>query len=438
MIQRSVTAPLGPSPAQAVAAKPVYRKQSSMPVAQPVAAGLPAGPAAPARSRAATQDELKPLWSAVVAGRTPEALVKARSQVAAGAPKAPAAPAVPTAPTAPVVPATAARTSWASLTEGDFASNRPRPEQLNLETDPSPARAGSSRTESEDELEDELEEVDSLPTRQLSRRFSWSEYPTTPLFLTMSADKPKAPGTQPRIGIDIGGVLTRQGDRTYMGPLDEWDTTWEADGALDAVGKIAQVFGPSNTFLVSKVSPGKSMHRRMEQWLHETMDFCEVTGVPKDNIVFVSAVSGTQGKGVVCERLGISHFVDDKIEVLKSVFEDEAGNSRHLVERFQGLLFHFAKGGHTNVAPTTDMSQLSPMMRRVYRPVANWAQVLEQLRLKPPLGLHQLVHKLTPPSPRAKPQPAPRANERPPGPWERVQQGATLASTQPADRKSVV
>ncbi|CAE7501098.1 unnamed protein product [Symbiodinium sp. KB8] len=89
-----------------------------MPVAQPVAAGLPAGPAAPARSRAATQDELKPLWSAVVAGRTPEALVKARSQVAAGAPKAPAAPAVPTAPTAPVVPATAARTSWASLTEG--------------------------------------------------------------------------------------------------------------------------------------------------------------------------------------------------------------------------------------------------------------------------------------------------------------------------------
>ena len=51
-------------------------------------------------------------------------------------------------------------------------------------------------------------------------------------------------------------VLTRQGDRTYMGPLDEsgtqvlvlrrhdplrssslptrWDTTWEADGALDA------------------------------------------------------------------------------------------------------------------------------------------------------------------------------------------------------------
>ncbi|CAE7223942.1 olpB [Symbiodinium sp. CCMP2592] len=84
------------------------------------------------------------------------------------------------------------------------------------------------------------------------------------------------------------------------------------------------------------------------------------------------------------------------------------------------------------VAPTTDMSQLSPMMRRVYRPVANWAQVLEQLRLKPPLGLHQLVHKLTPPSPRTKPQPAPRVSERPPGPWERVQQGATLASTQPA------
>ncbi|CAE7561910.1 unnamed protein product [Symbiodinium natans] len=89
-----------------------------------------------------------------------------------------------------------------------------------------------------------------------------------------------------------------------MGSLDEWDTSWEADGALDAVRKITQVFGPSNTFLVSKVRPGGAMHRRMEQWLHETMDFCNVTGVPKDNIVFVRAVDG----------LGISHFVDDKIE----------------------------------------------------------------------------------------------------------------------------
>eukprot|EP00439_Symbiodinium_sp_Y106_P022781 s2332_g2.t2 len=243
----------------------------------------------------------------------------------------------------------------------DFPSNRPRPEQLKLEPDPSPGRAGSSRTESEDELEDELEEVNSLPTRQLSRRFSWSEYPTTPLFLDMSADKPKAPGTQPRIGIDIGGVLTRQGDRTYMGPLDEWDTTWEADGALDAVGKIAQVFGPSNTFLVSKVSPGKSMHRRMEQWLHETMDFCEVTGVPKDNIVFVSAVSGTQGKGVVCERLGISHFVDDKIEVLKSVFEDE-GMEADTDDAGPQLQLPIQKAGHEDHKQSSSASALEILL----------------------------------------------------------------------------
>lgn len=51
--------------------------------------------------------------------------------------------------------------------------------------------------------------------------------------------------------------------------------------------------------------------------------------------MFVTSARPT-GKGVVCEKLGISHFVDDKIEasksleessleVLKSIFEDEVG-----------------------------------------------------------------------------------------------------------------
>jgi len=69
-----------------------------------------------------------------------------------------------------------------------------------------------------------------------------------------------------------------------------------------------------------------------------------VTGLPKENIIFVRTVDGSEplpqpdrwsygqliessyeqlrigcfrptGKGVACQKLGISHFVDDKIEV---------------------------------------------------------------------------------------------------------------------------
>ncbi|CAJ1457254.1 unnamed protein product [Effrenium voratum] len=320
VFHRSVTAPLGTPSGQPAVAK-AFRRQTTMPVASSaagtVAAALPTmakeAPAAPARR--------------VI---MPDSSPKAKSN--------PDMQRVSKAASPPI-------RSWASMSEGDFADlNRPRPPSLTaVDTTPKqvPEQDPGSRSESDDEL------PQALPGRQLSRRFSWSEYPTTPLFLEAAADKPKATGTEPRIGIDIGGVLTREGDSTYMGSLDEWDASWEADGALDSVRKIVQVFGPTNTFLVSKVRPGGSMHQRMEQWLHETMDFCKVTGLPKENIVFVRTVDGPTGKGVVCEKLGISHFVDDKIEVLKSIFEDEAGNSRHLVERYQGLLFHFAKGGYS-------------------------------------------------------------------------------------------
>ena len=104
---------------------------------------------------------------------------------------------------------------------------------------------------------------------EISLIATWSQkrsedYPTTPLFLE-SNHKPKAAGTEPRIGIDIGGVLTREGDPRYRGSYEEWDSSWEADGALDSVKKIIQVFGVSNTFLVSKAGHVKSSKKRAKQ-----------------------------------------------------------------------------------------------------------------------------------------------------------------------------
>jgi len=200
----------------------------------------------------------------------------------------------------------------------------------------------------------------------IGRKSSWMNYPTTPM---MSAKhKLKAPG-----------VLTREGDPAYRGSLDEWDSTWEATGAFDAITKIVQVFGPENVFIVSKVRPGGNMHRRMEQWLHETVDFCKETGVRKENINFVRCVDGPEGKGAASALLGLSYFVDDRIDVLRSLWEDSAGNVKNLIERHQGLLIHFAKGGYGSTPPHVDYGSIGPSMRRFYHGVPNWAGVLAQL-----------------------------------------------------------
>merc|ERR1712232_1207960 len=131
---------------------------------------------------------------------------------------------------------------------------------------------------------------------------------------------------------------------------ERWGASWEAPGAFDAVRCVVQLFGPSNVFLVSKVRLRGNMHRDTKQWL-ETQKFCEKTGVLEGNIRFVSNVAEPNGKGVVASRLGLSHFVNDKLEVLESVFSDQAGNSGPLVQKFHGCLFHFASGGSGSIPP---------------------------------------------------------------------------------------
>ncbi|CAK9116065.1 unnamed protein product [Durusdinium trenchii] len=437
LFHRSVTAPLSQTPTNAGQGQKVYRRQATVPaspasvISGSAVAPLAASPAAQAPA------ERRPRWASMSEGPdTSEITTPSSAEVwpAQFTPPerrprwASMSEGPDESPAFQVQTEPGRRPRWASISEEDeLGLGRPKMAELNLQPTPeSPAEEtkpvrGMSGSQSESEDED----VEGPSGKQFVRRYSWSEYPTTPLFLEMAANKPKASGTEPRIGIDIGGVLTREGDPRYRGSYDEWDESWEADGALDSVRKIVQVFGPSNTFLVSKVRPGGKMHRRMELWLHETLNFCEETGLLKENIIFVRTVDGPQGKGVVCEKLGISHFVDDKIEVLKSIFEDEAGNSRHLVERYQGLLFHFSKGGYSQVPPSIDTSQLAPIMRRHYRPAANWTQVIEQLREKLPGQLHSRRELLTPPVIRPPEPVMMRAETRPPGPWEKVSQSTS-------------
>jgi len=179
----------------------------------------------------------------------------------------------------------------------------------------------------------------------------------------------------PRIGIDIGGVLLEscRHNRSMR----------EVPGGDKAVRDIIDTFGVSNVFLVSKVQLGGIMHTKTKEWLHGPNGFLERVGLPSKNVVFVSAISGGNGKGVQAKRLHLSHFVDNKWEVLEAVFSDRAGNSGDSVQRFHGRLFHFATGGIGKWKPElceAARARVSPAFYSYYTAVSGWSEVQELLQ----------------------------------------------------------
>jgi hypothetical protein len=180
----------------------------------------------------------------------------------------------------------------------------------------------------------------------------------------------KAPEVhEPRIGIDIGDVLTSAGK----------DSLWEVPGAIDAVCAVAEIFGSYNVFLVSRVRLGGRMHRMTKQWLERPNGLLERTCIPADNVEFVSTINGSDGKGTAAARLGLSHFVDNKWECLEAVFADPTGNSSEFVRRFDGILFHFASGGTGRWKPKSPLSTRSKFKPH-YCAVSGWSEILRLLR----------------------------------------------------------
>lgn len=113
-----------------------------------------------------------------------------------------------------------------------------------------------------------------------------------------------------KLGIDIGGVII---DRV----ADDSDTSFfggrylETPAVPDAFAVIAALRpGFESVYLVSKC--GKNTERKTREWLAHT-GFHETTGVPAENVHFCRQ---RHEKAPICESLGITHFVDDRLEVL--------------------------------------------------------------------------------------------------------------------------
>ncbi|MEV1328808.1 hypothetical protein AB0J20_04430 [Micromonospora costi] len=113
-----------------------------------------------------------------------------------------------------------------------------------------------------------------------------------------------------RLGVDIGGVIIEPSD-------DDADTSFFGDhylrtpavvGAFDALATLCAEL--DEVHLVSKC--GEDTERRTREWLAHH-DFHTRTGVPADRVHFCRT---RPAKAPIARRLGLTHFVDDRLEVL--------------------------------------------------------------------------------------------------------------------------
>jgi hypothetical protein len=116
----------------------------------------------------------------------------------------------------------------------------------------------------------------------------------------------------PTLGVDVGGVIVALADRdedtSFFGsrPLE----TPAVAGVFDELGALTSGLFAGRVHVVSKAGPSVAANTRA--WLAHHR-FFERTGVAPDHVHFVRE---RRDKAPVCERLGITHFVDDRLDVL--------------------------------------------------------------------------------------------------------------------------
>lgn len=126
----------------------------------------------------------------------------------------------------------------------------------------------------------------------------------------------------PAIGVDIGGVIIKparaSGDTSFFssGYLE----TPAVQHAIDSVAHLNNVIFPGCVFLVSKAKSGTAQKTR--EWLHH-QNFYDRTGLTEGKLFFCEK---REGKVPIAKRLGLTAFIDDRIDVL--------GYLSHIEDRF--------------------------------------------------------------------------------------------------------
>lgn len=119
-----------------------------------------------------------------------------------------------------------------------------------------------------------------------------------------------------KLGIDIGRVIIApdtgdNADTSFIGgPLAAALATPPYPGMFDVLPELVQLFG-GRAWLVSKCGP--AVQEKTRRWL-EHHAFYQRSGIPADHVRF--CLQRPQ-KADHCRELGITHFIDDRSDVLQ-------------------------------------------------------------------------------------------------------------------------
>ncbi|TCO64654.1 hypothetical protein [Actinocrispum wychmicini] len=129
---------------------------------------------------------------------------------------------------------------------------------------------------------------------------------------------------EPGLGVDFGRVINEGSaepggdDTTFLsGGYEEAMRTPAMPDAMDVLPRLVEMF-EGRVWIVSKCGP--RIQERTLQWL-DHHDFWNKTGILRANTRFCRERAE---KAVHCKRLGITHFIDDRRDVL--------GHMRDVVE----------------------------------------------------------------------------------------------------------
>ncbi|MFG3258939.1 hypothetical protein [Streptomyces sp. NPDC048172] len=116
----------------------------------------------------------------------------------------------------------------------------------------------------------------------------------------------------PVLGVDVGGVIIGRvaegSDTSFFGPQPL--LTPAVDGVMEALAALTAEPFAGRVHVISKAGP--RVADRTREWLGHH-DFFARTGIPDGHLHFVRERAD---KAPVCARLGVTHFVDDRLDVL--------------------------------------------------------------------------------------------------------------------------
>ena len=99
-------------------------------------------------------------------------------------------------------------------------------------------------------------------------------------------------------------------DTSFLGrSFAEAMKTPASAGAIDCIGRLVRHYD-GHVFIVSKC--GESVENKTRGWLRNN-DVYAKTGLSRDQVHFCRK---RQDKAPICRQLGITHFIDDRVDVL--------------------------------------------------------------------------------------------------------------------------